>query len=49
MDLEPSAQTHLYEGYWFPMEQEFKGTRERRFDEFVRLFDGAHRRNSQTR
>lgn len=38
MDLEPSQQTHLYEGYWFPMEQEFKGTNERRFDEFVRHF-----------
>jgi len=38
MDLEPSQQTHLYEGYWFPMEQEFKGARERRFDEFVRHY-----------
>lgn len=33
MDLEPSHQTHLYEGYWFPMEQAFKGANERRFDE----------------
>ncbi len=38
MDLEPSHQTHLYEGYWFPMEQAFKGANERRFDEFVRHF-----------
>ncbi|MFV8301006.1 DUF262 domain-containing protein [Mycolicibacterium fortuitum] len=38
MDLEPSQQSHLYEGYWFPMEQEFKGANERRFDEFVRHF-----------
>ncbi|WP_006246544.1 GmrSD restriction endonuclease domain-containing protein [Mycolicibacterium tusciae] len=38
MDLEPSQQTNLYEGYWFPMEQQFKGPDERRFDEFVRHF-----------
>ena len=38
MDLPPSEQTHLYEGYWFPMEQEFKGAKERRFDEFVRHY-----------
>lgn len=38
MDLDPSQQTHLYEGYWFPMEQEFKGSKERRFDEFVRHY-----------
>lgn len=38
MDLEPAQQTHLYEGYWFPMEQEFKGANERRFDEFVRHY-----------
>ena len=38
MDLDPSHQTHLYEGYWFPMEQAFKGANERRFDEFVRHF-----------
>lgn len=38
MDLEPSKQTHLYEGYWFPMEQEFTGANERRFDEFVRHY-----------
>lgn len=38
MDLEPRHQTHLYEGYWFPMEQAFKGPNERRFDEFVRHF-----------
>lgn len=38
MDLEPSHQAHLYEGYWFPMEQAFRGLNERRFDEFVRHF-----------
>jgi len=38
MDLEPSQQTRLYEGYWYPMEQAFKGANERRFDEFVRHF-----------
>ncbi len=38
MDLEPGHQTALYEGYWFPMEQAFKGANERRFDEFVRHF-----------
>lgn len=38
MDLEPGHQTRLYEGYWFPMEQAFKGVNERRFDEFVRHF-----------
>lgn len=38
MDLHPSHQTKLYEGYWFPMEQSFKGANERRFDEFVRHF-----------
>ncbi len=38
MDLEPSQQIQLYEGYWFPMEQEFKGANERRFDEFVRHY-----------
>ena len=38
MDLEPTKQTQLYEGYWFPMEQEFKGSNERRFDEFVRHY-----------
>lgn len=38
MDLHPSQQNHLYEGYWFPMELEFKGANERRFDEFVRHF-----------
>lgn len=38
MDLQPAQQTHLYEGYWFPMEQEFKGANERRFDEFVRHY-----------
>lgn len=38
MDLEPSQQSHLYEGYWFPMEQEFKGANDRRFDEFMRHY-----------
>ncbi|BBY36832.1 hypothetical protein MMAN_09660 [Mycobacterium mantenii] len=38
MDLEPNQQTKLYEGYWFPMEQAFRGVDERRFDEFVRHF-----------
>jgi len=38
MDLQPSHQTKLYEGYWFPMEEAFRGTNERRFDEFVRHF-----------
>jgi uncharacterized protein with ParB-like and HNH nuclease domain/alkylated DNA nucleotide flippase Atl1 len=38
MELEQAQQTHLYEGYWFPMEQRFKGANERRFDEFVRHF-----------
>jgi hypothetical protein len=38
MDLEPTHQTHLYEGYCFPMEQAFKGANERRFHEFVRHF-----------
>ena len=38
MDLEPSQQTHLYEGYWYPMERAFKGANDRRFDEFVRHF-----------
>lgn len=38
MDLEPNQQTKLYEGYWFPMEQSFRGPNERRFDEFVRHF-----------
>lgn len=38
MDLEPGQQTRLYEDYWYPMEQAFKGVNERRFDEFVRHY-----------
>ncbi len=38
MDLPPINQTQLYEDYWFPMEKEFKGADERRFDEFVRHY-----------
>lgn len=38
MDLLPAQQERLYEDYWFPMEKEFQGTNEPRFDEFVRHF-----------
>ncbi|WP_336649070.1 GmrSD restriction endonuclease domain-containing protein [Microbacterium sp. MMO-10] len=38
MDLPPAQQERLYEDYWFPMEKEFQGTNEPRFDEFVRHF-----------
>jgi len=38
MDLAPSDQTRVYEGYWFPMENEFVGANEARFDEFVRHY-----------
>ncbi|MHC9046269.1 GmrSD restriction endonuclease domain-containing protein [Microbacterium saperdae] len=38
MDLPPARQERLYEDYWFPMEKEFQGTNEPRFDEFVRHF-----------
>lgn len=38
MDLPPAQQERLYEDYWFPMEQEFQGANEPRFDEFVRHF-----------
>lgn len=38
MDLPPARQERLYEDYWFPMEQEFQGENEGRFDEFVRHF-----------
>lgn len=38
MDLSPKEQTRLYEDYWFPMEQEFTGENETRFDEFVRHY-----------
>lgn len=35
MDLAPSEQERLYEGYWLPMEQRFRGDHEDQFDEFV--------------
>lgn len=38
MDLPPAQQERLYEDYWFPMEREFQGANEHRFDEFVRHF-----------
>lgn len=38
MDLAPARQEHLYEDYWYPMEREFQGSNERRFDEFVRHY-----------
>ncbi|MFV4912833.1 DUF262 domain-containing protein [Microbacterium lacticum] len=38
MDLPPAQQERLYEDYWFPMEKEFQGANEPRFDEFVRHF-----------
>lgn len=38
MDLEPAKQTRLYEDYWYPMERDFLGDKERRFDEFVRHY-----------
>jgi uncharacterized protein with ParB-like and HNH nuclease domain len=38
MDLPPQQQTRLYEDYWYPMEREFLGIQEARFDEFVRHF-----------
>lgn len=38
MDLEQDKQTRLYEDYWFPMERAFGGSREGRFDEFVRHY-----------
>jgi uncharacterized protein with ParB-like and HNH nuclease domain/alkylated DNA nucleotide flippase Atl1 len=38
MDLLPVQQERLYEDYWFPMEKEFQGANEPRFDEFVRHF-----------
>ena len=38
MDLPPAHQEHMYEDYWFPMEREFTGDNERRFDEFVRHY-----------
>ncbi|PPI25970.1 hypothetical protein C5D44_10425 [Rathayibacter sp. AY1B5] len=38
MDLTPSRQERLYEDYWFPMERQFQGADEGRFDEFVRHF-----------
>lgn len=38
MDLPPARQERLYEDYWYPMEREFQGSNERRFDEFVRHY-----------
>lgn len=38
MDLPQGDQANLYEGYWFPMESQFKGADESRFDEFVRHY-----------
>lgn len=38
MDLPPSQQNRLYEGYWSKMEATFSGANEPRFDEFVRHF-----------
>lgn len=38
MDLPPSNQERLYEDYWFPMERQFSGENESRFDEFVRHY-----------
>lgn len=38
MDLPPTRQERLYEDFWYPMEREFQGANERRFDEFVRHF-----------
>lgn len=38
MDLPQAEQVRLYEGFWYPMEREFTGVHEARFDEFVRHF-----------
>lgn len=38
MHLPSADQSRLYEGYWHPMEHEFKGAHEARFDEFVRHY-----------
>ncbi|CRH63321.1 Uncharacterized conserved protein [Chlamydia trachomatis] len=38
MDLPPSEQTRLFEGYWSKMENLFSGANEIRFDEFVRHY-----------
>lgn len=38
MDLPPAMQERLYEDFWYPMEHEFQGINERRFDEFVRHY-----------
>lgn len=38
MDLESAEQIRLYEAFWHPMEQRFKGQNEHRFDEFVRHY-----------
>jgi uncharacterized protein with ParB-like and HNH nuclease domain len=38
MDLSPKQQEKLYSAYWRPMELEFVGAEESRFDEFVRHY-----------
>ncbi|WP_282852846.1 DUF262 domain-containing protein [Gulosibacter sediminis] len=38
MDMPTAEQERLYESYWFPMEREFQGANEKRFDEFVRHY-----------
>jgi uncharacterized protein with ParB-like and HNH nuclease domain/alkylated DNA nucleotide flippase Atl1 len=36
MDLPPSDQEQTYEALWHPMENQFSGDREKRFDDFIR-------------
>jgi uncharacterized protein with ParB-like and HNH nuclease domain/alkylated DNA nucleotide flippase Atl1 len=38
MDLPPTQQSQMYEDYWYPIEDNFKGDNESVFDEFVRHF-----------
>lgn len=38
MDLDPSEQNRVYDGYWYPMEQMFAGHADWRFDGFVRTY-----------
>jgi len=38
MDLDPSEQNRVYDGYWYPMEQMFAGSADWRFDGFVRTY-----------
>jgi len=38
MDLPPAQQDRMYEDYWYPIENYFKGADESAFDEFVRHF-----------